>query len=229
MTVVRKLIVVSVVFATVVLTWPLQGQDFEWEAFDFGHVAIDFDIFHTYQYVNQTDSPLKILQAEANCDCTTVRLLDSLLDPGDTARIELAFNTRDYYGPTSKSILVVTDNPDLPKKKFFYVSTIGQWFYGMKPNPMSLFFLPGKKTKRVSIPNREFDRIKLTKLEQFDSTFVVKAVNVSAARGELLQLDVTPVDNLTKGNYLSSFTVEIELSGEDKPAILTFPVKIVRY
>ncbi|UCE23963.1 MAG: DUF1573 domain-containing protein [Candidatus Zixiibacteriota bacterium] len=225
----RKSLITSVAIVVMALSVPLQGEDFEWEAYDFGHVAIDFDIFHTYAYVNNTDRPLKILEAEANCDCTTIRLLDSLLDPGDTAFIELTFNTRDYYGPTSKSFTVVTDNTELPKMKYFYLSTIGQWFHGMKPNPMSLFFLPGKKSQKVLIPNRAFDRIRINQVEQYDSTFVVKAAIESADKSDFLVLEVSPADNLSKGTFLSSFTVEIELAGEEKPAVLTFPVKIVRY
>lgn len=225
----RRSIIALTVMIFLGYSWPAQGQDFDYEVFDFGHVAIDFDIFHTYVYVNPSDHPVKILTAEANCDCTTVRLLDSLLEPGDTAFIHLAFNTRDYYGPTSKSVLVATDDPEQKPLKYFYLSTVGQWFHGMKPNPMSLFFLPGKKNQKVSIPNKKFDKIELINMEQYDSTFIVKAITESAAKGGFLQLEVSPAENLSRGNYLSSFTVEIELSGEKKPAILTFPVKTVRY
>ncbi|UCG62735.1 MAG: DUF1573 domain-containing protein [Candidatus Zixiibacteriota bacterium] len=199
------------------------------QVFDFGHVAIDFNLFHSFQYVNDTDHPVKILEAETNCDCSTVSLSDSVLTPGDTAFIRLTFNTRDYYGATSKAITVVTDDPENTQIKYYYTSVVGQWFYNLRPNPQSLFFLPGKKGMVVRVPNTKFDKIELKNLTQYDNTFSVNVIKRKAGRGETVELDVTPADGLGRGNHLSTLTLEIEVSDLEKPTVLSLPVKIARY
>lgn len=228
----RKSIIWSVITALLVLAPFVQADEtFEYgkHVFDFGFVGIDFTVFHRYEYVNTTDHPVKILEADANCDCTTLKLTDSLMQPGDTAFIYLSFNTRDYYGYTSKSFTVVTDDPEIGTFKFYYISTIGQWLNGLMPNPISLFFLPGKKGQKVKVPNTNFDEIELKNFVRYDSTFTVKVLNDSADKGEFLELEVAASDAVGKGNHLSTLTLEIEVSGQDKPSVLSVPIKIVRY
>lgn len=228
----RKSSTLAVLTILLLLTpWVQAGEAFDYgkHVFDFGNVAIDFTMFHRYAYVNPTDHPVKILEADANCDCTTLKLVDSLIEPGDTAFFDLSFNTRDYYGYTSKSFTVVTDDPEIGTFKFYYVSTIGQWLNALKPNPISLFFLPGKKGQKLAVPNVKFDKIELKDYILYDSTFSVKVLNDSARQGKNLELEVTASDQVGKGSHLSTLTLEIEVSGQEKPTILSIPVKIVRY
>lgn len=229
---IRKTIIALSAVALMFLILPAQAEEtFEYDkhVFDFGHVAIDFTVFHRYTWVNPTDQSVRIVEADVNCDCSTVRLVDSLLEPGDTAFFDLAFSTRDYYGYTSKSLTVVTDHPKIGTFKFYYVSYVGQWLNGLMPNPLYLFFLPGKGGQKVTIPNVQFDKIKLAGYVQYDSTFTVKVLKDSVGKGKSLELEVIPQDNLKKGNHLSTLTLEIEASGEEKPIFLSIPIKIARY
>ncbi len=226
---------ISIALVTAIFLLPGAAQsgerpiDYATQVFDFGHVPIDFDFFHTYYYVNDTDHPVKILEASANCDCSTVTFTDSLFGPGDTAVFRLSFNTRDYYGPTSKAITVITDDPGNTQFKFYYTSTVGQWLNNLRPDPQSLFFLPGKKGIVVKVPNRKFDKVELTKTHQYDSTFTVEVINRTAGPGEFLELSVTPVDGLGRGNHLSTLTLELAVPDQKKPTVLSLPVRIARY
>lgn len=199
------------------------------QVFDFGHVGIDFKLFHTFYIANNGDTPVAITSATASCDCSHVRLVDSLIQPGDTAFLHLDFLTRNYYGPTTKSMEVTLDDPEFPEVKFFYLSTIGQWYGNLKPEPFSLFFLPGAVRKEVKLANRAFDQISWTLRDPGDSTFRIELVDSKADRGEQLALTVTPVDGLNPGTYLSSFTIHVTTADDQKPVILTIPVKIVKY
>lgn len=199
------------------------------QVFDFGHVGIDFKLFHTFHIVNNGDTPVTIKSASASCDCSKVSLVDSLIQPGDTAFIPLSFLTRDYYGPTTKSLDVVLDDPEQPELKFYYLSIIGQWYGNLKPDPFSLFFLPGASGKQVKLPNRAYDQITWELQDQGDRTFRVEIGNSKAGRGEHLTLTVTPIEGLSAGTYLSSFTVHVAIAEDQKPVILTIPVKIVKY
>jgi len=199
------------------------------QVFDFGHVGIDFKLFHTYYIVNNGSKPVPIIEAASSCDCSNVIYDDSLIAPGDTAFFQLEFLTRNYYGPTTKSLTVQLDDPEYPEIKFYYLSTIGQWYGNLKPEPFSLFFLPGASPKEISLKNSVYDLISWKLLDQGQPTFDIDIVKGEAARNDQLKVRVTPKDDLTAGTYLSSFTMEVTTGENKKPVILTFPVKIVKY
>lgn len=206
-----------------------QVMTYDEVVFDFGHVGIDFNLYHTFHYVNRTEMPVTISDVTVSCDCSTVQLIDSLIEPGDTAFFKLTFSTRDYYGPTNRSFVVSTSDPSQPELKYFFLATVGQWFHGLKPDPFSLFFLANKKEMTVSVPNVKFDEIRITDIFPHDATFDVKVIEKSADKGEAVALKVLPSENLGKSTYLSSLTFAIESDELEKPTILTIPVKIVRY
>ncbi len=227
-----KSLTAPVILTLTVLALSTQAQERlnrDSHVFDFGHVAIDFNVFHNYKLVNILDHPITITQIEVSCDCSTVATSDSTLQPGDTATMILTFNTRDYYGPTNKSFTVFTDDPDHPEIEYSYSATVGQWFHNLRPKPISLFFLPGKKPQKVKIFNEKFDEIKLADIEQFNDKFSIKVTEDEADKGKYLEIEVAPANDLTKGTYLTSLTLLLDISDEEKPTILTVPVKIVSY
>ena len=233
-------IIATVAFLLLILTSSVVGEPSEKsvrpnrlvyseQVFDFGHVGIDFKLFHTFYIANNGDTPVAIKSATATCDCSNVSLIDSLILPGDTAFLRMDFQTRNYYGPTTKSMVVIMDDPEFPEVKFFYLSTIGQWFGNLKPEPFSLFFLPGAGAKNVTLKNRAFDQISWELVDCGDTTFDIDLVKPKAARGEILTIRVTPAEGLASGTYSSSFTLHVTTAKDQKPVILTIPVKIVKY
>ena len=199
------------------------------QVFDFGHVGIDFTVYHTFHFVNRTKEPFRIIKTTSACDCSAVTALDSIVQPGDTASINLSFSTKDFYGPTRKSFTVSTDHPLIPEAEFSYLSQVGQWLDGIKPDPISLFFLPPHKSRKITIKNRAFAEIRLAVKEQFGASFDVTLVKDKAAKGQALELEVAPGGGLERGTYRSSITLEVEKEGRTDPTILTIPVKIVKY
>jgi len=206
-----------------------QGLTHQELVFDFGHVGIDFNLFHTFTYVNRTDQTVNISEVRVNCDCSTVQLIDSLIEPGDTAFFRLTFNTRDYYGPVSQFFRATTTDPAYPELKYFFVAIVGQWFHGLKPDPFSLFFLANKREITVSVPNLKFDEIQIADIVPHDTTFSVEVVEKEADKGEAIKLKVSPSKGLVRSTFLSSMTFLVEADGLDKPTILTVPIKIVKY
>jgi hypothetical protein len=205
------------------------GPPPEERVFDFGHVGIDFTVYHTFHFVNRTEESITIIKAVSSCDCSAVTTLDSIVKPGDTAFIRLSFSTKDFYGPTKKSFTVFTDHPSMSAVKFSYLSQVGLWFDRIKPDPISLFFLPAHKSKKITIGNHVFDEIRVAVKEQFDTTFDVTLLQDNAAKGQALELEVAPRPDLKRGTYRSSVTLEIGKEGSTDPTILTIPIKIVKY
>jgi hypothetical protein len=121
------------------------------------------------------------------------------------------------------------DSEQVPELQFHYLSTVGQWFYGVKPDPISLFFLPAHKSRNVTVTNTSFDEIKATIVEQSDETIVATVKTGSARKGKSIEIEVRPSDKVVSGTFKSSLTIAIHTGKSNKPALLSIPVKIVRY
>lgn len=198
--------------------------------FDFGAVGIDYLVYHNFEFINRDSVPIRIDSAYVNCDCSKVWILDSVIAPGDTGRIKLQFTTKDYYGRTSKAMQVYTNSDFTPHLECFYLSTIGQWLMGIRPNPVSVFFLPGAAPKEIKIGNPALDGVKIIGVESYNDWVTVEVSEESADKGDMLGLTVTTAEGLPKGNYYTNFRIQIEMPVEFKePLFLTVPVKIVRY
>lgn len=206
----------------------LRGLTYDEQVFDFGHVGIDFKLFHTYKYVNETDQPVTITDIDVTCDCSEVNVPSYEIQPGDTAFFNLIFSTKDYYGPTTKSFIVHTTDPKLPTIEYFYKSIVGQWYDGLKPDPRSFFFLPGKTEAKIVLTNKFYDKIKLINYEQYDNIFTTEIVKEKADKNEVLEIIVAPSEKIGKGTLNSVLTLTVDI-GKDKPAIFSIPIKIVRY
>ena len=196
---------------------------------DFGSIGFDLEVFHNYDLVNGSDKPIRILKCHVTCDCSRVTLSDSVIAPGDTARVRLSFSTTDYYGPSNKTITIDTDDPASPTLELHYTAQIGQWRYGIRPEPVSLFYLPGKKSQVSTILNPDVDFIKIRNVEVLDSLVDVAVVREKASKGKSTEMQVTPMDNLPSGTYLTNYTVTVDVPEGLEPFVITIPVKIVRY
>ncbi len=201
---------------------------FQSTVFDFGHVGIDYNVYHRYAFVNPTADTVRILSVVAHCDCSSAICPDSVVPPGDSTSINLRFSTKNFYGPQNKSITVTTDHPAMKNVELFYLSIIGQWFDGLRPDPEALFFLQANQPRKVTIPNRNFDLIELAGVTQLDNHFQVKVVSGKAKKNQAIEIEVTPSANAPKGTYHSNLTLQVE-SGNGEPTVMTIPVKIVRY
>jgi hypothetical protein len=196
--------------------------------FDFGSVGIDFAVFHAYKIYNKGERPVTITRLDRGCDCTSLVKSDSVIRPNDSVVINVAFDTKNQYGPVNKSFKVFTNDPGQEELAFSYVANVGQWPAGDKPDPISLFLLPVHKTKPLVIPNRTFGKISLVRYEAAHPYFDVRVGKPEAPRGENLELEIVPKESLRSGTHRSSLTILLQSDG-DQQHILTVPVKIVRY
>jgi len=196
---------------------------------DFGHVGIDYHLACDYLIISHRTDTITISELVPDCDCTRVSTTDSTLTPGDTIRIKTTFSTKDYFGPTGRPFSVYFAEPRTPVLVFWQRAIVGQWYYGLKPDPISLFFLPSHKSRRVVVRNEEHESITVAFRQQVDTLFDVTLLNESASLNESVEIEVVPRPNLKKGTYHTNFSLEVSVQGGARPAILTVPVKIVRY
>lgn len=196
---------------------------------DWGEVGIDFDIAHTYLLINTGATRAFIDSVIAPCDCSLAKPSDSTLNPGDTARINLKFSTRDFYGRTTKQVDIYWHDSARHYLQFTYSATVGQFFGGLKPNPISVFLLPTQTSRKVIIPNPKLSQVEIGDIVYHSDIAQVKLIKPKARMGESLEFEVIPKPELKPGTYISNFRLQIVVEGERRPLLITMPTKIVRY
>lgn len=223
--------ILAVALVTLVMGMPylLAAQTDGRRTVDFGAVGVDFLVYHSFSYVNESSKPVILKTKNVPCECSKVTIKDSLVAPGDSTSIRLEFDTKNVFGPTAKSFTISTTDPSYPVLEYYYISNVGQWLLGVRPDPPSVFFLPAHQSKKVKLSNPRANKLGITYVDRADSLFTVKVVKQVIGKGESTELDVTVSPDLKKGTYFSSFRLRLDPSEGANPFILTIPVKIVRY
>ena len=74
--------------------------------FDFGDIAADAKVRHTFNFTNTGKSPLLIEDATASCGCTTPSWTKEPVAPGAKGSMEVQFDSRGKHGIISKQVAV---------------------------------------------------------------------------------------------------------------------------
>ncbi len=85
---------------------------------DFGQVKEGEVLEHTFVLKNESEKTLTIKEVNTSCGCTTSKLEKKVLLPGESAEIEVKFNTKGYSGLTQQYVYVHTDSLDKPIIRF---------------------------------------------------------------------------------------------------------------
>lgn len=80
---------------------------------DAGTVSQGVTVDADFELVNEGDAPLTVKAVRPTCGCT-VADFDREIAPGATGKVQAKLDTKDFAGPISKSILVMTDDPQNP-------------------------------------------------------------------------------------------------------------------
>lgn len=88
---------------------------FSKEVHDFGSQKIGSKLEYTFEFKNTGNDTLRIEDIEIPCDCNTASVDKKVLAPGETAFLNMKFDTKGYEGHAVKSVYLITDG--VPKKK----------------------------------------------------------------------------------------------------------------
>lgn len=81
----------------------------------FGTFNIDFIQTMDFEFVNTGDEPLLILNVNTDCGCTAAGYPSEEVMPGDTAKISIRYNGRNYpTGTFRKQVRVRSNDPENP-------------------------------------------------------------------------------------------------------------------
>ncbi|NIP43179.1 MAG: DUF1573 domain-containing protein [candidate division Zixibacteria bacterium] len=138
--------------------------------FDFGFFATDARVVHTYPIVNQGSDTLRITKVKPGCGCTIAPLDKHNIAPGDTAYLDLYFDSKRLTGLVKKGVTILSNDPDEPLREVSIISITGKQHPYVQPKPAVI----------------NFGRMSMDKL---DSEFTVSLTNVTDAPVELEIVD----------------------------------------
>lgn len=78
---------------------------------DFGIVDEGTVIKHDFKFTNTGKSDLIIRKISASCGCTTIAPSKTVIKPGESSSLTASFRTQGYSGRQSKTITVITNDP----------------------------------------------------------------------------------------------------------------------
>lgn len=87
---------------------------FEETHHNFGTIARDTTVTHTFTFTNQSANPVQILGMEASCGCTTTAYTQHPVDTGEKGFIRVQFNSAGRTGKFRKTIKVSLTNRSTP-------------------------------------------------------------------------------------------------------------------
>ncbi|MDD5730596.1 MAG: DUF1573 domain-containing protein [Candidatus Omnitrophica bacterium] len=88
------------------------------DSWDFGEVNQGDIVTHEFIVTNTTKKMLNIKDVNSSCGCTVSAIKKRILAPGESAVLEVKFNSRGYYGWAQQYVYVHTDNTDNPLLRF---------------------------------------------------------------------------------------------------------------
>jgi len=142
-----------------------------WEFGDIPNVGM---VSHTFKLSNKGDAALKILSVSASCGCTTTKVENQELKPGESTGITTTFNGAAFAsgGRYVKQVTVVTNDTSSQTKLLTIAATVCATEYpwgGVTPRVIELRKEPGRgkdSWKDVEIQNQTALSQKVTVLEK---------------------------------------------------------------
>lgn len=83
---------------------------------DFGKIKQGEIVNTEFIFTNTGKEDLNIRQAKTFCNCTSLNLEKDILKSGESAKIEVSFNTTDIIGNQQKSIVLFSNDPTGPTR-----------------------------------------------------------------------------------------------------------------
>ena len=107
------------------------------ETKDVGTIAKGQVIDATFVIKNNGGSDLIVSDARPSCGCT-VASFDKVIKPGGEGKVVSSVDTKTFSGPISKSILLVSNDPDRPQMNLFVKANVKP-FVDVLPQPFVRF------------------------------------------------------------------------------------------
>ena len=171
---------------------------------DAGKVSQGVTVDAVFDLVNEGDATLTVKAVRPTCGCT-VADFDKEIAPGATGKIKAKLDTKDFAGPISKSILVMTDDPQNPTVTLVIKADIRP-FVEILPRPLIRFNAVLHEPMNQTFIVAGADPEKTLKVSSVDSSVPFLTTSVRKLSG----------DESVQGTSKSQYEVTLSLS-DDAP------------
>ena len=141
---------------------------FENPDFNFGQIYKGQRVEHIFKFENSGNDVLEINKVKTSCGCTAAILTNNTLSPGETGEIKATFNSSSYSGNFTKSITVLSNDPNTTK---YRLTISGEIIEDVIIKPKNINFgsvYVGEEatttTKTVTIKSRKEPDFKIEKI-----------------------------------------------------------------
>jgi hypothetical protein len=81
------------------------------DEYDFGTINQGDKVSHDFEILNQGNSELRILNVRGSCGCTAAIPAKTNLQPGDSTKLTVVFNSAGKIGKQQKAVFIKTNDP----------------------------------------------------------------------------------------------------------------------
>jgi hypothetical protein len=82
--------------------------------YEFGEVIRGTLVQHSFALRSDGERALRITGTRESCGCTVATVPDAVVPPGEVGHVDVTFDTARFQGRQTKTVLVLTDDPDRP-------------------------------------------------------------------------------------------------------------------
>jgi len=105
-------------------------------------------ISHVFEIRNEGSAPLELTNVRPSCGCTVVNY-DKTIAPGKVGLVRSKIDTANFTGPISKSIAVMTNDPENPKILLVVKATIKPYI-GVEPGFARFIYVQGEAVRPIT-------------------------------------------------------------------------------
>lgn len=107
------------------------------EDFDFGTMERDTTQSHAFEFRNEGEAPLTLIQRGTTCKCTLSDIEHSKLAPGQSTQVKLEWTALANEGQFRQSATIETNDP---RRQFITLTVSGKITYSHRVSPTELVF-----------------------------------------------------------------------------------------
>lgn len=94
------------------------------KTFNFGDIQAGKLFKHDFTVENKGNKALKILKVRASCGCTAAKPANDLLQPGESTKIMVTFNSAHRSGLQRKHVYIYSNDPENPQLRLSFMANV---------------------------------------------------------------------------------------------------------
>ncbi len=184
---------------------------------DFGKIESGQVVRHDFIYTNTGNAVLEIREVRPGCGCTTAGTWDKRVEPGQTGKIPIGFNSGSFSGTVTKSVFVSCNDPG---QSNVYLQIKASIWTPISISPSTAYFnlnseTATNETKAIRIVSNLEAPLTLSEPEFTNASFTATLKTVTP--GKEFDLLVTPV--LPLPTTYASTVISLKTSSDKVPVL----------